>query len=254
VIHIRFREPRTPKWIAWKKKCKAARARLVALKGNGEIDESLYKATSDLLFNGYFQKCYFCEAALGVQYKGDVEHFRPKGGVRDANNKEVYVGTRKHPGYYWLAYDISNLMPACSYCNVYKRKIGGKGTRFPVMGFRASRPGQEKKEKPVLIHPRENPGKHIDINLETGVFFHKTERGKQCIDLLGLNRERLVEKRREAYRSLCMKIGNQFINPTSKLVRRETARAVRDCKDGTAEFSFVGRKTLAAQRKLAKLL
>lgn len=258
MIRIQFREPRTPQWIAWKKKCKAARAHLISAKGEDAIDERLYKATSELLFAAYFQKCYFCEGALGVQYKGDVEHFRPKGAVRDANNKEVYIGKgrnrRKHPGYYWLAYDFNNLMPACSFCNVYKRKIGGKGTRFPVMGFRASRPGEEKKEKPVLIHPRENPEKHLDIDLETGTFFARTPRGQQCIELLGLNREGLMAKRREAYRSLCMKIGNRFSNPGNRGAIDETARAVADCRDGRAEFSFVGRKTIAAQKKLAQLL
>jgi len=258
MIRIRFQEPNTPEWIAWKKKCRAARIDLIHSKGKDLIDEVLYKATSTLLFAGYFEKCYFCEAALGVQYKGDVEHFRPKGGVRDADNKDVYIGLgknrRKHPGYYWLAYDFNNLMPACSFCNVYKRKIGGKGTRFPVLGFRASRPGEEKKEKPVLIHPNEDPDKHIDIDLGTGVFFHKTARGKQCIELLGLNRDGLAAKRREAYRSLCMKIGNGFSNPNNNEAINETARAVANCRDGKAEFSFVGRKTIAAQKKLAELL
>jgi hypothetical protein len=94
----------------------------------------------------------------------------------------------------------------------------------------------------------------IDIDLETGVFFHKTARGKQCIELLGLNRDGLAAKRREAYRSLCMKIGNRFSNPNNHMAIDETARAVADCRDGKAEFAFVGRKTLVAQKELAQLL
>lgn len=219
MIRVRFQEPESKEWTDWKKKCRAAQAVLISSRGAGEIDEKLYKATSDMLFAGYFGKCYFCEATLGVQYKGDVEHFRPKGGVRDENNKEVYIGKgkyrRKHPGYYWLAYDFKNLMPACSFCNVYKRKLGGKGTRFPVKGFRATKPGEERKEKPVLIHPHEDPEKHVDINLQTGIFVPKTERGKQCIQLLGLNREKLAEKRRDLYRALCLQIGNALSNAAS---------------------------------------
>jgi hypothetical protein len=43
----------------------------------------------------------------------------------------------EHPGYYWLAYEWTNLLPSCYDCNSFRRhgtmKAGpGKNERFPV--------------------------------------------------------------------------------------------------------------------------
>jgi hypothetical protein len=77
------------------------------------------------VFNG---QCAYCESPLKFdRYRGDAEHYRPKGSVmwRDlATNKKTKArcklsdGTEiDHPGYFWLAYDWRNLMPACADCN-----------------------------------------------------------------------------------------------------------------------------------------
>ncbi len=84
----------------------------------------------DHLNKWYFYKCAYCERI----YKMDVEHYRPKGEVRDLNNKVVYVKNKdgekiEHPGYYWLCYEWSNLLPSCISCN----REGGKGSKFPTI-------------------------------------------------------------------------------------------------------------------------
>lgn len=91
----------------------------------------------DHLNKWYFLKCAYCERI----YKLDVEHYRPKGEVRDLDNKIVNishptVGAVPHPGYYWLCYEWSNLLPACISCN----RDGGKGSKFPTINSYASIP------------------------------------------------------------------------------------------------------------------
>jgi len=69
--------------------------------------------------------CAFCGSALNYNDRGDVEHFRPKSKVR---------GSETHDGYWWLAYDLRNLMLACRRCN-----SSLKGTRFPLLADETQR-------------------------------------------------------------------------------------------------------------------
>jgi len=62
-------------------------------------------------------KCCFCEARVAHVSHGDVEHFRPKGGFQQDEGDELIK-----PGYYWLAYDWSNLFLSCQICNQIHKK------------------------------------------------------------------------------------------------------------------------------------
>jgi hypothetical protein len=84
----------------------------------------------DKLNESYHYKCAYCERI----YKLDVEHYRPKAEVRDEQNQIVQVidnagNMINHPGYYWLCYEWSNLLPSCISCN----REGGKVSKFPTM-------------------------------------------------------------------------------------------------------------------------
>lgn len=84
----------------------------------------------DKLNSWYHYKCAYCERI----YKLDVEHYRPKAEVRDENNIVVQVTNAAgilvdHPGYYWLCYEWSNLIPSCISCN----REGGKNSKFPTI-------------------------------------------------------------------------------------------------------------------------
>jgi hypothetical protein len=202
MIRVHFKEPAKPEWKKWKKDCEQAVALLKTRKKPPyKVQEGLYKRCRDLLFAAYANKCAYCEGRLGEQSAALVEHFRPKAGVRDLKNKVVHVKPKvPHGGYWWLAYDASNLLPTCTMCNVYTIKRGGKGERFPLPenGFRACKPGEEKKERPLLVHPGYQEPPNFKLDFDTGALKATDERGRVCIEVFGLNREGLLEARRIA--------------------------------------------------------
>ena len=58
--------------------------------------------------------------------------------------------------------------------------------------------GEELLECPILLNPvEENPVDHLEVD-DTGVMIAKTDRGRACIDIFGLNaREALLGARRK---------------------------------------------------------
>lgn len=151
-----------------------------------------------------YYKCAYCETPI-AQFDWDVEHYRPKGAVQGAVN---------HPGYYWLAYDWDNLLPACTYCNQSRREkpiyrvaavmpAGGKMNQFPLSDEtkRAMSPADAlSREAPLLINPaKENPEPHFGY-LPDGTVFATTGSVKApvTITILRLNLYRLRRARLEA--------------------------------------------------------
>lgn len=176
-----------------------------------------YREFKILLMKNQFDKCAYCECKIGNQ-PGDVEHFRPKGRVTEIDGSvvEVRMGegpSKKHPGYFWLAYDLTNLFMSCADCNrarfhedsVSNKPIKlGKADVFPVQGKRAFKPtDQLTREKPGLVDPKDNPSKHLELNPTSGMFKALSKEGENTIELFGLNkRENLREERRMAYSAL----------------------------------------------------
>ncbi|MFL5242428.1 MAG: hypothetical protein ACJ8FY_10005, partial [Gemmataceae bacterium] len=207
----------------------------------------------------FFGKCVYCEKFLLSGQFGDIEHFRPKNKVTDANDHIVQVlvngEVTPHPGYYWLAYDWRNLVPSCCLCNkINHRSEGsrliGKGTRFPVAGQYASAPGEEANELPLLILPTlDDPTDHIEVT-ETGVLKWKTDRGKATISILGLNERSLPDERREIYRNTRLKVAALFyagLNSDTETQNRFEAEFA-NVKAGKVEFSLVARQAMRDQR------
>jgi uncharacterized protein (TIGR02646 family) len=103
-------------------------------------------------------KCWYTECkSQGAD--NDVDHFRPKGKVREDS---------AHPGYYWLAFDWRNMRLSCQRANRPRiapgaRVAGGKSTHFPLLpgGVRAQAPGDDLgREHPALLDPTD-PGDPI---------------------------------------------------------------------------------------------
>lgn len=106
----------------------------------------------------FHDKCAYCEGAITSSGPWEVEHYRPKGRVRE--NKE-------HPGYYWLAYTWENFVPSCQFCNGhYEDKptfddpntapAAGKYDQFPLFDeeHRAMEPDDPlDAEAPILLNP-----------------------------------------------------------------------------------------------------
>jgi hypothetical protein len=129
------------------------------------FDSAFYSGhgIKEALMTGHFGKCAFCEAKVAAIAHGDVEHFRPKAGYNQGH-------AFNHDGYFWRAYDWTNLYYSCQVCNqVYK------GNHFPVLldskqtEVRQTHDRYDRPEKPVLIDPGvEDPRKHIRFDPRTG--------------------------------------------------------------------------------------
>ena len=134
-------------------------------------------------------KCCFTEAKF-VNDEAHVEHFRPKGKVDHWPS-----GPSSYPGYYWLAYEWSNLF----YC---KSMVNSSVKRnfFPLRGqMQRNRNHLENYvEANVLIDPsKEDPRLHIRFQNEEikGI----TTRGRRTIKILELRNPQLDESRRKMF-------------------------------------------------------
>lgn len=138
-------------------------------------------------------KCAYCESEIVATSHGDIESFRPKSGARGLDIQEY---APMH--YWWLAYEWENLLIACQICNQkYKRDY------FPLEDENLRAPIEAKgaellAEKPLLIDPTlSDPGEHLEFE-EDGFVRELSKSGKVTIEILGLNRLELVERRGEA--------------------------------------------------------
>lgn len=146
----------------------------------------------DNLFEGQKAKCCYCENFRSPSREFDAEHFRPKAGV---------AGEPNHPGYWWLAYEWSNLLYACKTCNETYKK-----TQFPIDGERACRPEDDLDvENPALVNPiDEDPEEFIGFDWQRSYGkmvraypLDDNDRGSKTINIVGLNRPELLEERAE---------------------------------------------------------
>ena len=157
-----------------------------------KFDSKIYghKEVKSRLIELQHGKCFLCESKLLHIGYGDVEHFRPKGGWVQDNE------LMNEPGYYWLAYDWSNLFLSCQICNQQFKK-----NLFPLQtpaSRAASHHSDIKNEDPYFIHMAdEDPEAFITFNEEVPKAVDGSIRGKITIDRLGLARELLNEERRK---------------------------------------------------------
>lgn len=270
MLKVKFSPPvNDPKWDAWIDQAKAETKRnnrLARKKKKIGYKAKLYKKMRQVIFDGFHGKCAYCEAKFILTETGDVEHYRPKGAVTDELDQRIMISRRgkraiPHPGYYWLAYDWHNLLPSCSLCNRPSRPRRGlrigKGTRFPVLSSstlkygHARRPGDLPNELPGFLHPVfDDPHRHLSFDATTGLLIDKTQRGKLCIDLLGLNREGLAKERKKIYLSVLA-----FVKTSIESIKQRDMQNVSDnlaiiesYKTGKEAYSLAGRVALKHQR------
>lgn len=174
------------------------------------------KALLIAMFKG---KCAYCEVFTAAGFDGDVEHYRPKGGVTDADLAQV-----DHPGYWWLAMVWDNLVLSCQHCNQSRRQLihapgqdeatiarellenrlrtTGKKNRFPVEGnaWVTDHQSDVADENPLLVDPTvDKPDQLFEWEFERSISTVKARNGNPraaaTIEILGLNRRGLTEAR-----------------------------------------------------------
>lgn len=135
-------------------------------------------------------KCAFCESRLPQLTAGHVEHYRPKGEVQ----QDVDAASAK-PGYYWLAYEWTNLLLACEWCNSRaKRRLFPLAD--PARRVRSHR-GNLAAESPLLLNPAEaDPASHLEFVGEEIKPRNGSAIGKTSIRIYRLDDEGLTEERR----------------------------------------------------------
>ena len=166
------------------------------------------KSVKNALKKIQHDKCAFCESKVSHIAWGDVEHFRPKAGYRQDPDDPLI-----RPGYYWLAYQWSNLLFCCQLCN---QRF--KGNQFPLLdATRRAKSHHDdiNNEQPLFVHPAmEDPSLFLEFRAEYLLASGGNMRGKATIEALGLNREELVEAHRDflAQIKVLIECRKQFAN------------------------------------------
>ena len=172
------------------------------------------KSALATLFHG---KCAYCETSYDASQPMDVEHWRPKAQVESGNGAI-------RPAYYWLASSWENLRPSCIDCNRGRKQIdvltgrerlAGKADQFPLeQGTpRATAPGKEKREVPLLLNPCDDEPEDFLRFTDTAVVKPSSSgglaerRARTSIDVYALNRSGLVLSRKEHLRTIKLRIG-----------------------------------------------
>ncbi len=213
---------------------------------------------TDTITPPFYGKCAYCEADIYSNQHGDVEHYRPKGAVKDRQTGKpariVIDGVEQdHPGYYWLAYEWTNLLPSCQLCNQSSSTRSadtiGKLDYFPLAtAVRATQPGEETQEEPLLINPlATDPAAHLTLD-RSGILAHRTEAGRVTIALLGLNERDLPGKRKKVYEDT-KRLATDFVtevlrDPANPRTQELLGQLLRS-KAGAEPYTLAARLALA---------
>lgn len=169
-----------------------------------------------------FGKCVYCESKIAGSQDTDVEHYRPKKGVTEADKAGI-----AHEGYWWLAMVWENLVLSCMHCNQMRSTLviipddleteeefreflmrapesrAGKKNAFPTQGnvWVTTPDGDLSDEKPLILNPVDDtPEDHLEWVLFKGASTvrarNNSPEGEATRSILGLNRRWLEEDRR----------------------------------------------------------
>jgi hypothetical protein len=209
------------------------------------FNSDIWSDLKQFLLRRHFRgKCAYCESRVTTTDFGDAEHYRPKAGVTQRHGgkmKTVEYGGKAHPGYYWLAYDWRNLLPACGQCN----SGSGKMNQFPiktgnshVTSHKIARSplALDALEVPSLLHPYyHQPEKHLRFG-EDGTIAAAPEdtdnMGESSICTYNLWRGDLATTRKEYQEKAWGEFQKAFSNDTP------FARAMEKYKNGESPYSL----------------
>ena len=197
---------------------------------NSSFNDHYYKHNQikNELENIYGNKCAYCESILEISGHRRIDHYRPKENIKDIHGKEL----NNHKGYFWLAYEWSNLLSCCEICN------GHKSNYFPLLDEENRVPDNHRDikfflpkakdewndcwqlwrgywfpkiaplldEKRLLLNPElDEVENHFYYKID-GSINSDTEEGKTSIRIYDLNRKTLRLERKKVIDSNCKKI------------------------------------------------
>lgn len=215
--------------LRWKAKVESC----IEIIGKGEkyeFNESLYGKAREKLIAQYHGKCAYCESNPIATSSPRVDHYRPK---------KIY---------YWLAYEWSNLVPACEKCN------GAKSDKFPIEGTAFQNPVFDvnyavldilekyySDEKALLLNPEiDEVEKHISFD-ESGRPIGLTEKGITTIrelnlERLNLNRFEKLFEFRKYLKALLLVFDN---NSNEKQFQKLFNECFEDMRNPSPEKEFI---------------
>lgn len=208
------------------------------------FDETIYRDSSvkQVLVQAQHGKCAFCESSFAHVSYGDVEHFRPKGGLRQRRR-----GALRRPGYYWLAYVWENLLVSCELCN---RRF--KRNWFPLehRSTRVRGPkGDLSRERPLLVNPAvDEPGVFVTFHEHRAVAVAGSPRGRSSIRGYGLNRKTIRARRRNTidYIERILDVIEELPGDHPKVIKAE--EFLRRMTAASEEYSAMVRAYLLQRR------
>lgn len=198
----------------WLERAKAETEKAIAAGGKDyEFRAELWKELKLHLFDLFEGKCAYCEACVQDVAFGEVEHYRPKRQVAECPD---------HPGYYWMAYDLANLLPSCQLCNGFPAKMNHFPVRDKVWARRREEMGCE---RPLLLNPYlHNPREHLRFRplrenpdrLPLSRVEGRTEEGKTSVETLRLNRPNLATARALAQQRIRQQLMAAFFTSNAR--------------------------------------
>lgn len=213
-----------------------------------EFDNAIYAhaTVKSVLKTMQHNKCCFCESKLSHISYGDVEHFRPKAGYQQSKEEAL-----EKPGYYWLVYDWNNLLLSCQICNQrYKKNL------FPLKNPQSRAKNHNENinvETALLINPcLQNPEDYISFDHRAEPYsINNNAMGNATIEIVGLNRSDLTEKRLEILNILfkllkIMSEAKQFpTNPELQAVIKDILPIIQEMSAPQAEYSAMIKAALS---------
>ena len=202
-----------------------------------QFDRNIYSHSTvkEKLRKDQHGKCCYCEGKFEAHSSGDVEHYRPKGFVKQAENtRPIY------PGYYWLAYSWNNLYYCCQKCNrSFKRGL------FPLSNPDERACSHAKSidiENPLILDPGGAADPRFHIEYKDNFVQGRTKIGRATVDILDLNRDDLLDQRLKFLKLLKLllivtRLAKDSLDPSDIGNREKASLYLRCAMEQTAEFS-----------------
>ena len=173
-----------------------------------------HRTVREELFRIYRRKCAYCECAVSHGSFLEVDHFRPK---------QKVIQDPNHTGYFWLAYEWSNLLLSCQICN------NSKSYHFPILGQRLTGPPTRRSdwqvnsspmlaERPLLINPEiDQPENYLKFSPSGEISpRNNSQKGRVTIVTCKLNRDHLTLARKAKRDRILARFRNRLIRLLEK--------------------------------------